>query len=300
MRTSILSRSAIAVASLAIGSATLAAVPAGAATPTGVTRDMVLAAAASVRADGAIDNPEATSPASQVLLDALVTRVCDVSDGYDGEAYGTAVETPDGADGVAVTALLSLGEGPIDGAAYKTCSFVAVAPIGNATTFSGEATVSTLTLNFQSEGEPFTPSREAYELTGDVFVSPAVQATGGIAFSGVQAQGLLTSPGTTRVLTISKVADKKTKAEKRYAKKKYEKRIKAAKKAYAKALKRAGGDTVKKTAARLTYASRKASVTSRYKYQIASYKLVKTRSTQAQSRRFSVETTGFSIPILAS
>jgi hypothetical protein len=288
MRSSVLSRSVIAVASLAIGSAVLVAAPATAATSTGITREMVLTAASSLRADAG-----APTPAAQAALDSLSRLHCDIPAGAEVETAARPVDTPDGVDGLALTALIGTPDASEDQDSpgpFGSCSFTAIAPIGDRTTFSGEAAVDSIAVTVTSTGGfgDVSSTSTIFQLSGDVFASPAVQIQSGYALARMSATGLLTGPGSKRVLTTVKVADKKSKAVKRYAKKKYEKRIKAAKKAYAKALKRAGGNTAKKAEARMVYAARTSSVTSLYRYQVANYKLVKIRSSQADARRFSV------------
>ncbi|KAA1380436.1 hypothetical protein [Aeromicrobium fastidiosum] len=297
MRSSLLSRSVVAAAALAIGSVALAAVPANAATSTGITRDMVLAAASVVRAEaGSSQNPESGgSPATQAALNALVSRTCDLSSGKPVQSFGSAVDVPDGVDGVAVTAVIATSLSPSDLESVETCSFVAVAPVGNVTTFTGSVTVRTLSIVLENGGIGFgsgSSSTKVFELSGDVFASPRVQAKGEIAFAGLQADGLVKSP-VGNAFTTTKVADKKSKAVKKAAKKKYERRIAAAKKTYAKALKRAGRNAAERTAARTAYVSRRAAVRSTYAYSIAGYKLVKIRSTQTDGRRFSASTDNF-------
>lgn len=297
MRSSFLSRSAVAVATLAIGSVALVAVPATAATSTGITRDMVLTAAGAVRADAAAseDSESEGSPATQTALNALVSRTCDLSSGKPVQSFGSAVDVPDGVDGLTVTAILGNTGSSSDFESIETCSFVAAAPVGNVTTFTGSVTVRTLSIVLQNEGIGFgsgSSSTKVFELSGDVFASPGVQAKGEIAFAGLQADGLVKSPGG-NAFTTTRVADKKSKAVKKAAKKKYERRIAAAKKTYAKALKRAGRNAAERTAARTAYVSRRAAVKSTYAYSIANYKLVKIRSTQTDGRRFSVSADNF-------
>ena len=270
----------IAVASLAIGSAALVAAPATAATSTGITRDMVLTAATALRADSSTVTPEA-----QAALDALASRSCTAPTIGAAQTFGQAVQTPDGVDGLAVTRVVTSPGG--SDPSPSTCSFVALAPIGANTTFTGDALVNTTYIFGTPSSDDPAAGATVYPLSGDVFVSPAFAASVP-AIVSVRSTGLLTGPGSKRVLTTTKVADKKSKAVKRYAKKKYVSRLKAAKKAYATALKKAGTNQAKKDQARMAYASRKASVTSLYKYQVANYKLVKIRSSQADARRFSV------------
>ncbi len=295
MRSSVLSRSVIAVASLAIGSAALAASPATAAPSTVLTRGEVLAAAAALRADAVSGRQSETSKA---LIDALAAKVCGIPVDSVFLSGGTAVTVPDSVDGLTVT-VLQPSETPAGGPTtpfgdVDSCTFAAVAPIGGSTTFDGDLDVTTDNLFFPGGiGGPggigsSTENTSRYQLSGNVFASPAVKTTHQISFSSLTSEGLVTTPDGKRVLTESKIADTKSKAVKKAAKKTYVKRIKAAKKTYAKAVKRAGGNQTKKAAARMAYVNRRAVLTSAYAYAIADYKLVKTRSTQADARRFSV------------
>lgn len=296
MRRSILSRSVIAAATLAVGSAAFAAVPATAASGNGVTRQEVLAAASALRADSAqrID-PSATT---QATLDALAAKVCGrkVLD-----TFAQPVETPGSVDGLAVTSLVAAtdanptGSGSSSRVAATSCSFSALATLDGRATFSGEAHVFSasdfgpigIETTFSAAGQPAFTSN-VYSLSSNVFVSPALVESG-YSGSNIEAEGLVKGPDSQRVLTSVKIADKKSKAEKKAAKKAYSKRIKAIKKSYDKAKRRAGSSAAKKTVARMTYTTRKASAKAAYRYAVADYKLVNQRTTVADERRFAVE-----------
>ncbi|MBD8608495.1 hypothetical protein AERO_00440 [Aeromicrobium fastidiosum] len=292
MRSSVLSRSVIAVASLAIGSAVFVAAPATAATANGITREDVLAAASSLRADPEDGSPQNGTPE----LAALAAKACGPLGSDTFGVFGQPVATPDSVDGLTVTVLRQSAE-DVEGPTgfpfgnLDTCTFAAVAPLGSGTTFTGDLEVTTSTVRLTDF--PFgqgTTSTVTSRLSGDVFVSPVTQATSSFSFAGAEANGLVTAPNGQRVLTVTKIADKKSKAAKKAAKRTYVKRIKAAKKSYAKAVKRAHGSPTKKAVARAAYLSRRSAVKSSYSYAIADYKLVKTRSAAADARRFSVST----------
>lgn len=289
MRTSTLSRSVMAVASLAIGSAVFAAVPATAATATGITRTEVLAAASGLRAD--LATSDELSEKTQAAVNALVAKVC----GPDARYRTTQpVEVPDGVDGLAVTSFVTPSGTQFRVSTNEVCSFTALAPIAGGTTFSGEARVETDSSFFFGEDsririDESSSTDNTYPLADDVFVSPAQRSTSpsyAIPYTSVDAEGLVRSPGSQRVLTSVKVTDTKTKADKRVAKKAYVKRLKAVKKSYTKALRKAGKSAQKKATARTKYLSRRTSAKNAYAYAIADYKFVNRRTTQAAERRF--------------
>jgi hypothetical protein len=296
MRTSILSRSVIAVATLAVGSAVFAAVPATAATQNGVTRQEVLTAAAALRADGATQIDPSASTETALL--ALARKVCGPT---AQNPYASPVETPGSVDGLTVTSMVDLGTEDEGGfTPFDTCSFTAVATVGAGTTFSGESRVYTNSFNGIIGGGPIITAQAGpsysdtiYQLSDDVFVSPPQTISNGLTFAGFDANGLVKSPTSKRVLTSVKIADKKSKAEKRAAKKAYVKRIKVIKKSYAKAKRKAGKSAEKKAIARMKYVTRRATTKSAYAYAVADYKLVNRRTNVADERRFSVTADNF-------
>lgn len=284
MRTTILTRSAIAVATLAVASAALVAAPAQAATTNGITRGEVLAAANEARTSPTTDGPVPTT-----AVEALAAKSCGVTTSEVLDAIVSPVSTPDSVDGLTVTALLSAGPSGSEGPSSRTCTFAAAAAVGGGTTLSGEAIVGTYSFDESFQ----TPAIQTFRLTGDVFASPAFTSTSTFAITAFTADGLATGQPSKRVLTLTKKFDKKTKADKKAAKKAYAKRLKAAKKSYAKALKKAGSTRSKKAAARAAYTARRSSAKKAYSYAIADFKYVKTRSKQADGIRFSVSASGF-------
>lgn len=308
MRTSILTRSAVAVATLAIGSAALVAAPAQAATSNGITRDEVLAAAAGLRVDQ--PSPGGPGESGPIVLSAaaaeltpgekalasLAAKGCGITPSPETPVFGQPAETPDGVDGLVVIALLS-GEPASEYLSdAELCTFVALAPVATRSTFTGGVNVTGATLRPTADGIPSFPfgdvtvtaSSEQYTLSGDVFASPARTTSGGFTVLGFDAEGLVKSPSSKQALSSVKIADKKTKADKRAAKKAYVKRLKAVKKSYAKAVKRARGNTVKKVEARMLYSARRSAAKATYAYAVADYKLVNLRGATTDERRFSV------------
>jgi hypothetical protein len=283
MRTSILTRSAVAVATLAVGSAVLVAAPAQAATTNGITRAEVLAAANEART-----SLSANRPTSSPAITALASKACGVPLSGVSQAIASPVDTPDSVDGVAVSAFL-VPETDSEESPTRTCTFAAGAAVGSGTSLSGEAIVAT----YLFDGRSITPSLQSLDLSGDVFASSAVMTTTGFVLTSFGASGLATGQPSKRVVTLTKKFDKKSKADKKAAKKAYVKRLKAAKKAYAKALKKAGSSRSKKSAARAAYTARRSSAKQAYSYAIADYKYVKTRTKQADSVRFSVSADNF-------
>ena len=287
MRTSILSRSVIAVATLAIGSVALVAAPATAATPSGITRQQVLSAADAVRA---YNTSYENYPAVEEQVRAIAAAPCkiaaddQVNFGFDATSAGK------NADGVIIQAYVIAGDS--ERAPYRTCVVAAIASADPSLALSGKLTLTGETqVNLPAlRGAPETVNSTLNaELSGDVFVSAPLPVADD--FTTINSAGFTANGKTTRsdkVLTIDKVADTKSKASKRFAKKKYVKRLKAAKKAYAKAIKQAGGNAAAKADAKSAYSARRAVATSRYAYAIADYKLTKTRTTQTVDRPFSI------------
>jgi hypothetical protein len=292
MSPSILTRSVVAGASLALGSVALAATPAIAAdtkaatTPAGVTRDMVLSAAAGFRGEG-----DPLSAYKAVF--ALVNRACSV-DADGGERIDSTDEpqvipaaSRSHADAVVILAdIESLFTGT-----KRQCVVLAVAATEPGFSLTGN---STLTVETQPAGDgPILleaaagPATLVTPLSGDVstttFKVPAGEESTDGTFS---VNG--SSVKITKVTTPKKVPDKKTKAEKKKAKKTYAKRLKAAKAKYEKALDRAGSSKTKKAAAKKAYSKRKSSAKAKYKYAIANYKIVRKTTSTTDSRPFTL------------
>jgi hypothetical protein len=272
MRTSILSRSVIAVATLGIGSVALATAPASAATSNGITRDMVLTAAASVRADWANDVPY--SETTNAALLALSSRACDLSGASEVRTYGRPVGTPSSADGLMIETEIHVGE------SVRGCSFAAIASTDSTLQLSG-----TLSLSDTTYTDSANETKESsYDLSGSVFTSPPLKVDGG-SYSSFKAVG--SAIGSTKVLTLQKVLDKKSTSDKALARKLYDTRRTNAKRAYTKAVKRTHSKAAR-TAAKKAYNARKALAKTKYRTAVSDYEIVKIRSTQNIVRPFSV------------
>lgn len=283
MRTSILSRSVIALATLAITSAALTVAPANAATPAGVTRGDVLATASAVRAE-TTDDPSDYSPATQRLLRKLALSTCHV-DAEGGESVlaflAVPVESGRHADGLMASAFIyTPGAGPHDDGAFRACSFGALATASAGSVLSGTATLT---------GSTTIASR----LSGDVFMTPVmIDATAeddqqeaplpSFSATGESAQSTTTT-------TSTKTWTPKTAKQKKAAKKSYATKLKAAKKTYQKALKRACHDKGKKSKAKRAYDKKKASAKRSYKRAIAK------TSTIIRNTRTTVTKTPFNV-----
>jgi NifU-like protein involved in Fe-S cluster formation len=271
MRTSILTRSVITTASLAIASVALVAAPAvakPAATPEGVTREKVLAAAATFRAQD-----EATYVTGLKTVSGILHRACAI-DIDSGEViqdfYPIPVEPPVNADGVVILGFI----GNNFDNTYRLCVVGAVAATDPGFALQGSAT---LTAGTKTVTVP---------LAGDVTTSRIDLIDQDINAVTFSAAGSSVKISTTT--TSTKVADKKTKVEKKRAKSAYDKKLKAAKKTYTRALDKAGRSKSKKAAAKKAYAAKKASAKAAYRYAIASYRIVQKTTSTADSRPFTL------------
>ena len=293
MRTSILSRSVVAVATLAIGSVALAAAPANAAS-NGVTRDQVLTA---VNGGRALQADQALTPAGERALRAIMYAGCDVSeaDGESAKLVGndSAVQvTPAGDDAQGIMLVVEV-QRPITG--QSTCVTSAFAATNASYQLSGTASL-TAFKTAPGADESTRVALKSAPLSGDVFVgAPFSLDEGNPALEGVSLNTLAASAAgnatkTTTVTTSTKVTDKKSKAEKKTAKKQYTKRLAKAKKSYAKALDKAGSSKSKKAAAKKAYKAKRASAKAKFKYGIAGYKIVKKKGTVTDVQPFSVTT----------
>lgn len=254
MRTSIITRSVVATASLAIASVALAAAPAD------VTRDMVLAAASGLRAADAAD--ESLSSATQkalrsIALRSIALRSCGVdADNGDILPYvdGLPTQPNADADGVIVYAPIY---NTVDNSATRYCLVGAVAPTAAGFTLTGSGSLNVVTvadsatLERGSVGIAAGPTSLALPMSGDVaataFTVPANEGLGEVSLAASGASVKVTKTTTT-------VKDKKTKAEKK------------------------------------AYTKKKASAKAAYKYAIADFKIVKKASSQTDSRPFSIAT----------
>lgn len=269
MRTSNLSRSLIAAASLAVGSMAITAVPATAA-PSAVTRAEVLAVAAAVRAETPTASPGAYSAGTLQAIQALADKACSVELNPGHEAYGVAaasVQAGQGADGLVVHANI---RGP-QGAVHR-CSFGAVASTAGSSALSGSAALG--------------PAPISTGLSGEVTVTPPIFASSSNPGDYPVFRTSGQSTQTTKTVTSKKQSTPKSSKQKKYAKKKYVKRIKAAKKSYAKALKKAGGSKSNKAAAKKSYVKKRSIAKASYRKAIAKFKIVKKTSVRNTSTPF--------------
>ena len=264
MRHTILSRSAIAVASIAVGSAAFAAVPANAASSSDVTRAQVLTAANATRTD---PNSYEEYLAAQRAVRPLATRACNVdTDGGEFLSYsnGRSVQPSAGVDGIVISAYITNN----DADTSRYCNVAALATPSESTKLAGTATLTGT--DPYSSGADATKVYGSSTLSGDVFVTPIVDVPD---YGRVQLDASGTANTTTITSTTTKVKDVKTKAEKKKAKKTYANRLKAAKKAYTKALRKADRKS-EKAAAKRAYSVKRSSAKAKYKVAVANYKLV--------------------------
>lgn len=278
MRTSILSRSVIAVASLAIGSVALAAAPANAATPSGITRDMVISAANYMRVEG-------FDQAASDNLQRLAEKGCKVVAGEDLRIQDINTSAAGGsADGLIFVAGIATPPGESGGEAYRVCLFGTAATTDPALSLSGTASLDVATAPFQSA----VKSAALTALSDNVFVTAPVVIPNGVGITTATFSATGNATRSFNVTTTKKVTDKKTKSEKKAAKKKYDKALKAAKKSYTKALKKAGKNKTKKAAAKKTYSKKKAAAKAAYTKAIAGYKMVTTTTTTTENKPFAI------------
>lgn len=289
MRKTIMTRSIVTAATIAIGSAALAATPANAAAANGVTRDQVITAVNGVRAADANDSDYSIVTAR--ALRAIVVKGCGVSSDISSFEFVTlsdvAVATAgDDAEGVLITAQIQ-----IQGFGSDSCTIAAFATADSTFRLSGTATISGTRFNETTDAdEPVTLRSQA--LSGDAFVTSPLdnQNLDNVDTDSLVAAASGNATKTTVTKTTTKVADKKTKSEKKKAKAKYTKSIKSAKKSYAKALDKAGKSKSKKAAAKKAYAAKRASAKATYRYAIANFKLVKKSASSTENRPFSITT----------
>jgi hypothetical protein len=295
MRSSILSRSVVALATVAIGSAALAATPANAASASGVTRDQVLTAANGVRA--ATGAQPSYSAATVRAMRAIVVAGCDAGDASPFLNTVRAVTTSDDADGLIITASIDTFSD------NYLCTVAAFATSDTSSTLSGTVKIAgTVDSTVFGPGFPTTastPVDQTSALSGDAYVTPAIRtqySDFGPTNVNVDASATGTATKTTTTTTNVKVKDKKTKSEKKAAKKKFSKRLAQAKKNYVKALDKAGSSKSKKAAAKRVYAKARALAKAKYKYATAGYKIVKKKSTISDARPFSITTQTPAVP----
>ena len=285
MRPSVLSRSVVAVASLAIGSVALAATPASAAT-SDITRDQVIAAVNAVRADAA-DEEGSGGPIEAVY--PLVSAACNVLPGETiVYASGEATEEGEAADGLLATGAIETADGASDLSGVRFCVFGATASTDATFALSGSTTLSYTSAD--APGNDPVPHTTSRALSGTVGVSKPYLFDLTLGFP---TDVTLVSNGnavrTTSVTTTKTITVAKTASQKKSAKKTYAKRLKTAKKAYVKALDKAGSKTTKKKAAKKKYSAAKSSAKTAYRKAIGSVRTnVPVSEPRTETRPFSV------------
>ena len=281
MRRSTLSRVVVAVAALAVGATAPAAVPASAATPSGITRGQVLTAAGGVRT--ADDD---YSPATKAALLSMITAQCGVTGAETIESFfGTATQAGGPTDGLLVHGTIGTAT------TTRWCEFGAVATVDPSSSLSGTSAVAGTMIDTRVPGDAGTQQTHAASLSGDVTATAPIHQTHALLSDGTTftASGNVARTTTTR--TTVKVAVPRTTSQLKAAKRTYEKRLKAAKKTYRKALAKAGSSTSKKRAATKTWKTRKAAAKARYRSDVAGFSLVDRFTSATEDRPFSLSAT---------
>jgi hypothetical protein len=297
MRTSILSRSAVAVAALAIGSVTLAAAPATAATPAGVDRDTIVSILDAAR--DAQANDDDYTDAQQAVIVKLTEAVCGYTTSDDLYAHDPDFDFfKDGASAIGAMVTVELHQEDAEssqGYTHQVCTFGLVASADKNAKLSGRATL-TLTPRPESTEGPILMAAAANDsttsaLSGNAFVSDSITRPENDYYNNYSAAEFTAVGAATTSKTVTdqrKIWDHKSKAEKKAAKVKYDKRIVKAKKAYAKALDRAGSSSAKKAAAKKAYLAKRAETKVKYNYAVWNYRYVTNTKTSTQTAPFNL------------
>lgn len=244
MRSSLLTRSAVTVATLAIGSVTLAAAPASADT-VGTSRLTVLSIADGERTGGPFSNDDD--------VDALVEKVCAIGDAEYYYGISPTYEA-NGVDGFLVQAAVRIGDTDV----ASNCTFAAFAATRPSSTMSGTATISLrepAVIDAERLVAADAAPRHDFALSGEVYVTAPVDDIGYEDAAIATASGAVTTTEAS-TSTTSRVVTPKSTERKRAAYKAYNRTLDKAQAKLAKALKKADGSS-KKTAARKAYAARK-------------------------------------------
>lgn len=281
MRTSLLSRSVIAVASAAIGSALLVAAPAQAAGPPVINHDLILKLTKAFRAQ---DN----DPSLQSAFEAVISRGCHFTFAGDNSIQSGSIQTlPTAAsvDGF----LLGFDLREVDDQQVqtdRTCVFAVLTPATRGSALSG-----TSILSATSSAPGAQPIQRASALNGEVYFTAPINLPVDtfLRSASIVATGDVTSQYTST--TTEKVPTPKSKAQKKAAKAKYSKQLKSAKKAYTKAVKKAGSNKGKKTAAKKAYNKKVTAAKATYATAIATFKVTKKTTTQIDRLPFTVSAT---------
>lgn len=274
MRHSVLHRSALAFAVLALTTAALAA-PTTAATTPGVTREMIRTAAQGLRTAD-------PSPAQKDALNSIIRLHCGADPTVDSDTWPAAIQAAGGVDGVLVS---SYSYEPT----LKHCIFAALTPVDPAAELSGSVTITQQPV--ASNTQPVVTPLITEQLSGGVFITSSVSDRYGEI-------RMTTSGETSKVVTArttTKIKDPKSRAQKKAAKKKYVKRVRAAKASYAAAVQKAGRSSKTKQAARTRYVTARASAKDRYRRAIAGHRYVTRTSAHRESAPFSAAAIVYSL-----
>lgn len=262
MRTSVLNRAIVSIASLAIGSVALAAAPATADPISGTTHDLVLGAAHNAR------ERTASNPQAELLADKACAPTADE---LRGQVLYEANPATDGVDGILIRAEYL----DHDQASSRTCTFAAFATTSPVETLSGTASTTGTSNDIQQRGAdtPLTTTT----LSGDVTVTEPVKNYDGVT---VAAKGAAITTTTSTTVT-SRTITPKTTQQKKAAKKTRDNTVSAARKAYAKALRKAGSSRAEKAAAKQSFLARKRAADAVYRAARAGTLTVGTTTTAA-------------------
>lgn len=237
MHSTLLTRSAVAVASLAIGSVALGAAPATADVPSGVTRQTVLAAAKDT------DGPDALALAKSVCkTDSDEFRAADFFRSEDVEGLLISVYVPPATE--------SESDAP------RFCTFAVFAPTAPFATLSGSTTISVSPAEIDTLSAQAVAPSQTFSLSGDVYVTDVLtdQAYAFNADGTASGDVIKVEQATT---ANTRVSTPKSTEYKAAALKSYKRTVAKAQTKLAKALKRAGDSTSKKAAARKAFTTRK-------------------------------------------
>lgn len=251
-------------------------------TPTGITRDMVLAAASGLRAsDPSTSSETATGRALRDIVGRALSAAS--SDSTDWTAWPAAVAGA--VDGV----LIDVTTYDSRTGATSTRTIVALTTTDASSTLDGTATISTTA---RPDGTPIDGSALATAtLSGDVFVSAPLDTSTSGALA-VSATGNVTR--TVAGAPPSRVGVSADEAA--AAKKAYDKALKAAKKSYAKAKRKAGTNTAKKARAKRAYAKKKAALQATYRRAPAGSRMVEQDATENSPFALAISTdTGWAL-----
>lgn len=281
MRTSVLSRSVVAIAALGVASAAFAAPANAADSATGITRDQVINAANAVRIDGVLDDPTDMSAHTSRAVRVLANRACKIDRDREAVLYMVAGASPAGeaADAVFVVAVVANLDTILtdpSGAGMTSCTFGVVAPTKDSATLSGKATFNANTVSTSP-------------MSGDVHVTKALRNPSddaGLTTWNIAASGAATT--TTKSTSTTTVKTPKTTAQKKAAKTKYNKAVASAKKSYKKALKKAGTSKSKKAAAKKAYNKKLSSAKAKYTLAIATKRTVTTTKVTKSPQAFAI------------